>query len=377
MIGLEGGYVASFSVGTYTDFVRDADLHLFKLIEEAGNILPIAELEFTLRDASISKYLTEKATIMVSIGRDKDQMVTTSLVITKRDKSRASLQSQSVRLLLALDKTGYMLNCSTSCIPGSSLSVISSVVKKYFKVETNITATSDSMSWIQHNISDRNFVNNIWLHSLPKNDLMMVGITSQAKFRIRGLAKLLSRDPEWVFSSTTVKESDKNKVIRYKPNAISWSDSALLNSLGGYSKSRIVHNLDDNSSSYQTPNNGSMMAISSHQEQNSDVGRRVSSVSVHTDGIYDRYHQSYDANVKRLLQLQIQKVKLQVDDRYIPVQVLDSVLFIDDMDINRAAATEDTSGRYIVSKVARVIKNRKFYTIITLCRDGMNGVTSA
>lgn len=377
MIGLEGGYVASFSVGTYSDFIRDADLHLFKLIEEAGNILPIAELIFTLRDQSLLPYLSEQCTIKVSIGRDKDSLVSTSMVITKRDKTRSGMQSQTVRLLMALDKTGYMLNCNTACMSGTSISVMQSRLKKYFTVETNITSTSDSMSWIQHNISDRNYINNIWLHSLPKDDLMMVGITSVGKFRIRGLAKLLTKVPEWTFSSTLVKENDVNKVLRYEPNAISWSDSALLNSLGGYSKSRIVHDLSDNKSTYQTPNNGSMIAISNLQEQSSNIGRRVSSVAVQTSGVHDRYHQSYDANVKRLLQMQLQKVKLQINDRYVPLQILDSVMFIEDMDINRNSATEDTSGRYIVSKVARVIKDRRFSTIVTLCRDGMNGVVNA
>src|SRR5699024_4863673 len=94
-----------------------------------------------------------------------------------------------------------------------------------------------------------------------------------------------------------------------------YSDSGAVNALGGYAKSRIVHNQSDNQSFYSTPQGSPILSVSSNQEV-SDTGRRLGGVSILNENVHSSYHSSFDYNVRNLLRLSMMKAKVEITGYY-------------------------------------------------------------
>jgi hypothetical protein len=371
MIGARGGYLAAFNIGSRKDFIREDELIKFKMIEEAGNVLPSFELIFDVRDSSIIPLLAEGNTIYSMLGKDENSITNIRLNILKREKIRNTSATQRVRLVGVFDAVPYMTSATVDTYNGTSLSIIKKLVSKYFRFQTNIRTTDDSMVWVRENISDRAFINRLWLHSHLKSDTLLTGICSDGLFRYSSLKNLLDQDPTWKFSAKASREKNS---LTYNGSPKIWSDSGFINHLAGYARSRIIHDVDKISTTYNTPNNGLLMAVSKEAERNPDVGRILSKVSVVNSNIHEQFYQAYDNNVRNLLLLNTLKAKVSFDGEYFPIRLHDIAMFKDDADSVNRESSEDSSGLWVTSKVCRIVTDREFKTIVTLSRDGMNSV---
>lgn len=371
MIGVKNQYLAYFKVGEYKDFIQDRQLEVFRLIEEAGNILPTFELIFSLSNLAIYRFLNEGNSLEISFGRTENTLMTTRLNIRKRQKLGETIGTVKVRLLGTFDAPNYNIDCKVGTYSGTSLSVMQQVLKNYFRVESNLTKSADQMNWIQPNIPDRSFIQNVWMHSVIKDDTMLTGIEASGIFRIRGIAAALDKkEPDWKFSCTTI---DSNKTVIYRGSPEFISNSGIQNYIAGYAKSRIVHNLDTVESSYVTPQSNPILAVTKNRDA-VETQRRLSSVSVLNSNMHENYHNAYDSNVRNLMLLNSLQAKVTFQNTYFPVRLLDIVLLKDDSDSARKESSEDSSGFWVVSKIARILSNRNLITVVTLSRDGMNSV---
>ena len=74
MIGVEGQYRASFSIGEIEDFLKEEQLICFKLIEDTSNVIPIFQLDIYIFDERILKYVNDVKNLIVKIGQSVDKM---------------------------------------------------------------------------------------------------------------------------------------------------------------------------------------------------------------------------------------------------------------------------------------------------------------
>ncbi|WBU87740.1 hypothetical protein [Escherichia phage EP_H11] len=369
MIGVKGQYVAMFKIGDFKDFIGPRDLIQFKIIEEAGNVMPTYELVFECRDEQIVSVLKEGNFIYASFGRNEASMINVKLAILKRQKTNFGVGSQILRVLGVFGAVPYRIDSQAASHTGTSIEVMKSIVSKYFKADFNCPASDNKMNWLQNNINDRDFVNQLWLHSNLNSDTPLVGITTDGLFRVRSISTAVDRNnPNWKLTSLETK--DAGAIYYDKPPNI-YSDSGAVNALGGYAKSRIVHNQSDNQSFYSTPQGSPILSVSSNQEV-SDTGRRLGGVSILNENVHSSYHSSFDYNVRNLLRLSMMKAKVEITGYYFNIRVLDSVLLKEDSDARRKEANMDSSGLWLTQKVCRIFTNKDLCTVLTLCRDGMN-----
>lgn len=372
MIGINGQYLVMFKVNNMKDFIREDQLVSFKFIEEAGNVLPIFELIFETSDDSIIQYLNSGNTLEVSMGISKTSMITTKLYIFKRDKDSVSNISTRIYLNGFLSATPYNYTCSNNIIKGSSKDAIKTVASKNFKFKTNIDKTDDTMSWIQPNTSNREFVTSVWLHSFISNDdLTVIGITSNSELIFNSMKNSFqSRTPTWKFQDT-VSDGSNNIIYNGTPTFI--GNIGLNNHLTGFYKSRVIHDLDKVESKLSTSKIAPILARTKKQDT-SDMGSRMGTVSLKTANMHDNYHNAYDMNVTKLNALKSLKAKVDIYNQYFPIKVLDTVLLKDNSGNIKNTTSEDSSGFWIVSKIARILSNRQFINVVTLCRDGINNL---
>ena len=101
MIGVEGNYILQFSVTGHKrlkDFIEENDLITFKLIEEAGNLLPIYELIFYTNDEEIFQVLHEGNDLDCLMGKGKNEAISCKLTVTKSTSSRSGTDKRLIHI---------------------------------------------------------------------------------------------------------------------------------------------------------------------------------------------------------------------------------------------------------------------------------------
>lgn len=378
MIGVAGQYIVEFQIGEFTDFINEQDLIIFKLIEEAGNVLPQFELRFNLMNNNVLRCLNEGQVLKVAFGRNFTDMMNIELVPIKKTIIQTSTY-YIVNLIGVLDCLPYLMDTKISISEETSgiEQIISVVGDNGMLVDTNIDESLDSQKWIQPNISDHNFVNQIWLHSKLDNSFPMVGITSNGVFKIRSLKEMLvDGSYDWLFSYGAVSSEDAGKNIVYNYDAIVESETGFTNMWSGYDRTKTVYNLTTGeTSTIEADLNTSF--ITRTLDRSSSVGDRIVEAGALNTNVDIDYWKTYLNNLSNLVRFSSTVIKLTFDHFFVPIKVLDIALFrTPELGSLSQIAVDIYSGLYVISKVARTITHRKLTTHITMSReafDNLNG----
>ena len=203
MIGVEGQYMFSFSLGGKKDFIEEAELKSFITIEKGGFSLPTFELEFGSNDESIIPLLNDGAPLNVQYGATRDNLTDVRLFINNFPTIKEGGTQRNYILSGFVHDITY-LNQPRNQItaPRSGVDVAKEVAARYFKVNGNATTSTERQRWIQARMTDAQFVKDCILHSLAKNNSFFgTAITTGGDFIVKDVIKYL-RDTnyEWRFT---------------------------------------------------------------------------------------------------------------------------------------------------------------------------------
>lgn len=370
MIGSEGQYLIQFSLNDLTDFVREDDLHYFTVIEEAGNVLPTFELSFDSNDDAIFSQLHEGNTLQVAFGKDRDQLFDVPLRAINPVATMSGLSKRRFSTSGLYSGLDYLENAKVSASdPLSGVEVIQAIVAKTFTPDFNVASSKDSQVWLQPNCSDKKFVDDIWLHLDLTNSFAGVGISMDGRFILKDIKKDLRNAYKWRFTKNIRNDND----LPYDQDFILSSLGGFVNAWHGYGRERRIYNMATGEDLSIIQNANPLMAITSAYSQAPEVSKRFGGSGVLTSNMHANYWDAYSRNIVNLAAFGKVKLTLSFNNRFVPIRVLDQVMFIDD-DIQsaRSEASEFNSGVYYVSKVVRSIQNRIFCTIVELCRESLN-----
>ena len=371
MIGVRGQYLFAFSIADRNDFLIESDLQLLKIVEEAGNVLPTFELVFTLQDKTVLRYFNEGNVLEISMGEDNLEMTSLDFRILNKLITRIAHNKYLVRLSGVYDAMEYYTDCKVRVTENiSGVEAILNTVSQYFGIDSNITKSQDQQYWIQPNISDRTFVNNVWAHSWLSDSFPAIGIVSNGIFVLKDVKKLaktlLTQDYDWKFVSHDTGKSDELVFDQYKIE----SNTGLINVWTGYEREKDVLNLNNGSESLITPTLNPILAISNKLDRMPEAGTRASEFGVINENVHPNYWLAYHQNLAYLALFGSTKIVLQFSSRYADVRVLDLVL-LQDIDLDMKQSEGYYSGSYLVSRVTRAIENRNFVTMVQLNREAL------
>ena len=375
MIGVEGQYVIAFNIGSFQDAIDQNNLASFKLIEEAGNVLPMFEVLFATTNTDLVELLSEGNPISVSIGRTTETMKEASLVILNCDKSRLGDGSFVIRVTGFLNAMAYLMNKKVSSKRATSMDAIKEIADKYFY--TDITSKSNDESfWLQQTISDRDFINHIWFHSWIEGSVPMIGITSGGDFIIRDLKTLASKDtPDWRFVGTPQQEID----VSYGGGHRDVSPSGFMNTLGAYGKSMIVRNSTTGEfKNLVTEPLEPVLSQSPSLNRQKEVEPNISAIVEISENVHEHYWDAYNQNISTLASLSSSQIVITIVNDFRPFKLLDLVFYKEDKITmskgDSKEATEHSSGLYIITKIANVIKGNILSTFVYMTRETMNNL---
>ncbi|QIG71814.1 hypothetical protein EVB94_363 [Rhizobium phage RHph_TM40] len=369
MIGVKGQYVASFDING-RNFLGNSDLKRFMVVEEAGNTLPTFELTFESDSDEVISHMNEKSVINAAMGLDTLELSNMRLKPMKKELSRRSGSSYIMTVKGLYDRIEYLTGTDVMVTPKqSAIATMSQIVSKHFIPDFDISASSDIQNWIQHSITDKSFVNELWTRSdLGSKNFPMVAITSDGRFRLRSIENVMAGSPKFILSN----RNEGPNTIYYDTNYVIEADTGFMNYWQGYSRSNNVIDLDGGLLSLFSSVVSQVMSMGSSLEQSASALLRTGENLILNENTNKKFHEAKSNNLANLATFSSNKLTVNCSNRFFPVRALDLVKFTDGP-TTREYSSENYSGYWIVSKVARIIEDYSFKTNLVLNREAMNG----
>lgn len=375
MIIVNKQFIFKFSVGTFKDFLSLEDLIQFKTHEEAGGVLPTFDLTFNVNNPELSKQLNEGNTIKVSYGLDIENMVDTELFVTKQfNINEGGYSNKTIRIVGVLDRFEFSNNpFMTISDKKSGVEVINDVAGKYFKVDSNITASNDSQNWIQNNITDRAFLKILSLHSFLTDSFIGTAIGLDGKFILRDMKKKLSDNFDWRFTQTP--DVNKNNDITFDSDFLPVSDNGFINSWLGYGRKKNINTIEDGTTNEILESFKPLMALTSTLSRKATMEAKFAESGILNDNVHTNYHRAYLKNISNLAIFSSARITLTFQNLFKPIQLLDVAMFKTTEsggDEQGSLSSEVYAGLYFVSKITRNVQDGTILTTVELCRESFN-----
>jgi len=193
MIGVEDSWIVEIN----GDEISGDELFELRIIDEAGLALPTLELAINTKDEKkIQKYTVPGYKIEIGLGKKTIEEVMEFQVFKKVTSEGVSGSGYwHMRLWCVLNQIKYldeqqMIAYETTDSPKRSNEVWTEVVSRYdFTPDT--TAFKDKMLWLQYNISDRRFLEELTWHGFYNaNDPCLYTLRRDSKARYLPFSQL-------------------------------------------------------------------------------------------------------------------------------------------------------------------------------------------
>ena len=363
-IGVDGQYYLSFSLdGVVDDFILESDLVSFQCLEEAGNYLPTFRLVFYLRNSKISSYLTERNLIKLSMGFDLNNTFDSKLMIVRRDRVRID----GYTFKISLDLVYYCPDFSSNYFVGvsnvmSGVARIRDIVSQFFELDSDLDDSNDFQSWVQHNQTNQQHVQDVWLRSYVLGSAVAVGITMSGVYVIADVISRL-KGSDVKFTLTNV---DDGSGVVYQGGISESMASAWNNRLGGYGMDMALYDIDFAMDSSLGVKLDSVVTLGNLPRNEGIKSKRTLPVWIN-DNVHSHYQDAYFINLNTLRSISTVQIELTVPNYYFDVRVLDVVSVLNY--VGGSSLDDVLSGRYLVAKVERLLLGKTFSTRLTLCRE--------
>lgn len=367
-IGIDGQYAFMFSLPGKKDFLDIEQIEEFTIIEEAGNVLPTFELVFYTDDEDLLKLMNEGNDLLVSMGLDLNFGTDAKLILMKVEVTKISRSIRRIYINGVYSALKYLQSpVKKISDKKSGIEVITDVTKPYFKQDMDPTTSKDSQYWIQGNVSDKKFVNDVWLHSDITDSYPLVGISMDGTFILRDAKGLIDTDYKWKFTPIVENES---KDIIYQGDPVFISNTGFINSLFGYGREKVIYDLEIGTESFELQDMAVLLSKSGAVRR-AEIEKTAGMSSVVNENVHSNYWTSYLKNITSLAVLSSTRLFISYSNVWRDTKILDLVMFTDVALTNADKASEYQSGLYVVSKVSRTLSKSMLSVSLILAREAM------
>ena len=371
-IGVDGQFFLSFSLSGNSDFLEVEDLIELTIYEYAGNILPTFEFEFRSLDEDIFKLLNEGNSIDVQVGRSSQDSEDVQLFPSTLNTTKDGPDARYYKVTGFASSISYITNHNLQITAEKSAVEVAIEVggNNFSKVISNIKKSNDKQKWIQPNISDKQFLNDVIMRADLGTSFPVFAITSDNSFIINDLEKSVLDGFKWRLTKNPISEKD----ISYDSDASLESQAGFINNWIGYGKELKVINSVSGETDLVFEEPKVIMAMAKELDKSSEISKRFGGSRYISDNVSETYWSAFNHNLQSLANLSKIDNTLSFTDEYFPVKPLDVVMFNEESNTNSTVSGEEQSGLYIVSGVVKTFQSKRMSTGLIMNREAFNQV---
>lgn len=368
-IGVKGQWEYTFSIGGNSDIVTSKNFQLFSVVEEVGNLVPTFKLAFETHDPNILDYMYEANTLESAYGDGYGifAMPPQSWSISKRKVMRSGESKYAVYLAGVLNKVNFLTQQNIYITDKiSSVEAIQEIASKHFEVVSTVK-TSDHQHWIQHNLSDRRFIEDISKHVHLPDSFLLTYISIFSKFFMMNGSEAFEQEPFYTLTYNPRSDLDLPYSSDYDYN----SRTGFLGSWLGRDRSRILFKAEEGLSE---PTDISFEPYVVKDERSKTLGYRHAIDRLLTENHHENYHVSDYANLAGLAYSSNNSMLVNItSNRLDGIQPLDTVKFYDDeLDSLKSRHANATAGNWLVTKMKVDVSVRHYMKSLVIHRPYNN-----
>ena len=373
--GISGQYKMSISINKFDDFLTEDKFIHFILIDNIGFSIPYWEIKFDCVYPELLKYLNEKQSVIVQMGKTTSDLQPFTLVIKKPFIVPKTPSNSEVTLRGFINMEPFIEkeNVYSSNDKISSLDLMKEFSSKYnLSFKSNLSSTKDKMIYMQPYATDYKFLFTEWLHSYNKdNDIIIPAITFSGKLKYNSLSKMIqdfdsSKDPIFVDKKST---SRNEKVV--DGDQLGFSNTTLSNTLGNYMKERYIFDIENGKLTHVDVSNDTPIISESSTTSVSENISKSSGFYIQSSNVHENYYKQELINTQKWFSIQSTKQWVSVKDEFVTdVEPGNVTLYMTKKDNKQI--NDQLSGLYLVSRRVVSIDNRYIKTNFLLTRENMN-----
>jgi hypothetical protein len=366
MFGIDGKFVAEFSIDGKPDFIDQDDLFDFTIIEQAGNIPPVFSIFFQTLDDEIPQYINEGIELKVTLGRSLNELEKYSLVFQNAEHNKSGNRhlikaTGCINSLKYFDTKVFI----TDKINGAT--ALEVVGGKHFIMDNQLDKTSsDKMYYRQYNISHKRFVNDIWLSTFIPDSFPLVGITSEGKMLLRDMKKIINNVKWDLFN-----QNKKDAFISIAPDYNIVSRKGFFNTYAGVGREKFLYNQDDAIGILQSEEVKSFIALTNKISVNADREKKSFENGVINENVHQNYWRSYLRNITSLANYSSIQLNFNFQNIFKPIHIYD-VVYHKEIATDDKKASEYATGNYVVTKVVKRLQQESYITLVEASREAFN-----
>jgi hypothetical protein len=372
-IKVQGQYYIQLNIEGKEDFININDLSRLILEEQAGNLLPVFEMDFETLDLSVLPYLNEGSNIKLIYGVD-DDLREANLIIQTAEISHDTFPYASVLIGGICTSIAYSDNQAIRVIAGTSIDAIKQVTGGLLKWhKNNLSASNDSMNWRQSGDRHRTFVTDIWLNSYIANDTILCSITIDGQFKYNSIRNILKGGYRYKLINTNI--TDTKKDVQYYGH-FNTQKSGIINKAYGKLRAQKIVNIETGATVDTTPTLLKPIALTKYKLGNTTVNTGIKHSCVTNSNTHANYNSAYLSNVTNISVMMRSTESIIIPNKLLDISTLDAVyLDLDSLEeSNTAPSAEHGSGLYLVSEIRYIFMNNIFSTELTLVRESNNSI---
>lgn len=368
MIGVEGQFIAVFSVGGITDFVNTDQVVKFQSVETVGITLPEFMLSFVIEDDRILRYLNEGNTLRASMGKTLNTLEDYEMYLSKVDVETPSSALRVCTVFGTINAPDYLQEDFYHSEEGSSLTVMESMLSGVLRVDSNVVATQDSQIWINPYMSRKAFLKELWLHSWKPGTFIGMGITNSKKLLVKDMRAQAALPARWNFVSNSGSLGPRD--VRVMSNGSIVNESGFVNTTYGSGRDRQVTTLPTGISEL---NKGDIISVLTKNNTRSSAKPRQFAPRMQNPNQHSNYWKAYSNNLASLSTLGQSKLTVTTGTEFIDIELMDKINVKNpEVSPESSQSNEEISGHYFTTLISRVIEQGTAYMTIGLGRESFN-----
>jgi len=360
MIGREDQWIATIN----EEDIYPDEFRMLSIKESADLSLPIAHLQFTTKDRDkVRRYTDPGYIVKIGIGKNEPDPVAEFIVVTKEVATFLGSDQWILDIWLILNSMDYYKTHRTQTydswkIKRSSSEVFSTIARRNgFTVDT--ASSFDRMLWVQHNISDRKFLEEVCSHGwFGSGKPAIVGFRMDGKAIYKPIDLLLK--PRGKMGNVDGLEEKDLKLNEFTMKV----RDGLLSTWVGKERRIPIHNLETEADS---------VVIGSLQSKIADEAglfetTRYAPATFQNDNIHSYWHHAEAQNLQYKASISAMSFGVRLHGEYRDIHVLDCYQNIWEGSETRAAITE-LSGKWLATEVTHRIETNHYQTDIRFSRE--------
>ena len=365
--GVKGQWKANLKIA---DYEPEADsIASILVIEEAGNILPVVEVTLRTTKPELFEYINKSSKLSLMLCKDDESPeLYSEFNIVKNNNLPESPGAHKMVIRAILDANDYLFEQVIASYEGNATYAIEqALLANKFKPTVNYNS-SDNQIWIRPNLTTQKFINDILLHTYADdNSTFSIGIKHNRDVIITDLyQELINAKPDKLISPM------KDKGYQYYRIQPVRNNFAFYDALTRAGKSSL--NFDQITGRYKSYTYEQDKITTSELPTVGNF-QRLSSLNYINDNTHSNYHKASLTQPSNLSKLQNFQTIVEFGDQYLDINLLDAytVIFPQD-DISNLLCNETYSGKWVITKVIRMVEGNKLYTSVEVSREGINKV---